>query len=114
MNDKSRMEYSAHNTTVGLISRITAILCGYIVRIVFTHVLSKITAENMKAYLAGEDVPVTFLYNTLNTEAIKHKGNAVKNCYTKGMFNIVSSVSLVGTTFLGMFTMRTGILSSFS
>ena len=44
----------------------------------------------MKAYLAGEDVPVTFLYNTLNTEAIKHKGNAVKNCYTKGMFNIVS------------------------
>lgn len=52
--------------------------------------VSKITAENMKAYLAGEDVPVTFLYNTLNTEAIKHKGNAVKNCYTKGMFNIVS------------------------
>ena len=41
MNEKSRMEYSAHNTTVGLISRITAILCGYIVRIVFTHVLSE-------------------------------------------------------------------------
>lgn len=52
--------------------------------------VSKITAENMGAYLSGVDVPVTFLYNTLNTEAIKQKGNAVKDFYKKGMFNIVS------------------------
>ena len=41
VGEKSRTEYSAHNTTVGLISRLVAILCGYVVRIVFTHVLSE-------------------------------------------------------------------------
>lgn len=41
MDEKSRTEYSAHNTTVGLISRIIAIICGYVVRIIFTHVLSE-------------------------------------------------------------------------
>ncbi len=41
MTERSRTEYSAHNTTVGLLARIIAILCGYIVRIVFTHVLSE-------------------------------------------------------------------------
>ena len=41
VEEKSRTEYSAHNTTVGLISRLIAILCGYVVRIVFTHVLSE-------------------------------------------------------------------------
>ena len=38
---KSRTEYSAKNTSVALISRITAILMGYVLRVVFTHTLSE-------------------------------------------------------------------------
>lgn len=41
MAEKSRTEYSARNTTVAMISRIAAILFGYITRIVFTHMLSQ-------------------------------------------------------------------------
>lgn len=38
---KSRTEHSAQNTTVALISRITAIFMGYVLRVVFTHTLSE-------------------------------------------------------------------------
>ena len=41
METKSRTQYSAYNTTVGLISRFMAIIMGYVVRIVFTHMLSE-------------------------------------------------------------------------
>ena len=41
MKEKSRTEYSAYNTSVALISRAAAIIMGYIVRIVFTHVLTE-------------------------------------------------------------------------
>lgn len=41
MDAKSRTEYSAKNTTVALISRLTAIFMGYVLRVVFTHTLSE-------------------------------------------------------------------------
>ena len=41
MGKKSRTEYSAINTTVALISRIIAILMGFVTRVVFTHVLNE-------------------------------------------------------------------------
>lgn len=41
MEEKSRTEYSARNTSVALVSRITAILMGYLLRVVFTHTLSE-------------------------------------------------------------------------
>ncbi len=40
MTEKSRTEYSARNTTVAIIGRISAILTGFITRIIFTHTLS--------------------------------------------------------------------------
>ncbi len=41
MEEKSRTEYSARNTTVALVSRLTAIVMGYLLRVVFTHTLSE-------------------------------------------------------------------------
>ncbi len=41
MEQKSRTQYSAYNTTVGLVSRLMSIIMGYIVRIVFTRMLSE-------------------------------------------------------------------------
>lgn len=41
METKSRTEYSARNTTVALVSRLTAIVMGYLLRVVFTHTLSE-------------------------------------------------------------------------
>lgn len=41
MEVKSRTEYSAKNTSVALISRLTAILMGFVLRVVFTHTLSE-------------------------------------------------------------------------
>lgn len=38
---KTRTEYSARNTTVALVSRLTAIVMGYLLRVVFTHTLSE-------------------------------------------------------------------------
>lgn len=44
LNSKSRTQYSAYNTSIALFSRAAAILMGYVVRVVFTHVLSEITS----------------------------------------------------------------------
>lgn len=41
MTEKSRTEYSARNAAVATISRIIAIVAGYVTRIVFTHTLSE-------------------------------------------------------------------------
>ena len=41
METKTRTEYSARNTTVALLSRLTAIAMGYLLRVVFTHTLSE-------------------------------------------------------------------------
>lgn len=41
MGEKSRTAYSVKNTTVSLISRLTAIGMGYLLRIVFTHTMSE-------------------------------------------------------------------------
>lgn len=41
MNSKSRTQYSAYNTSIALFSRAAAILMGYVVRVVFTHMLSE-------------------------------------------------------------------------
>lgn len=41
MELKSRTEYSARNTSVALCSRLTAIVMGYVLRVVFTHTLSE-------------------------------------------------------------------------
>lgn len=41
MNEKSRTQYSAYNTSVALFSRAAAIVMGYFVRIVFTRVLTE-------------------------------------------------------------------------
>lgn len=41
METKTRTEYSARNTTVALLSRLTAILMGYLLRVVFTHTLNE-------------------------------------------------------------------------
>ena len=41
MGTKTRTEYSARNTTVALLSRLTAIAMGYLLRVVFTHTLSE-------------------------------------------------------------------------
>lgn len=41
MGNKSRTQYSAYNTTIAMISRIFAILMGYVVRVIFTHTLSE-------------------------------------------------------------------------
>ncbi len=41
MAEKSRTEYSARNATVAVISKVLAILMGYVTRIVFTHTLSE-------------------------------------------------------------------------
>lgn len=41
MEKKSRTEYSAVNTTVALLSRITAIVLGFLTRVVFTRMLSE-------------------------------------------------------------------------
>lgn len=41
MSEKSRTEYSARNTTVAMAGRITAILLGFVARVVFTHTLSE-------------------------------------------------------------------------
>lgn len=39
--EKSRTEYSAKNTTVAVVSRMVAILMGFVTRVVFTHTLSE-------------------------------------------------------------------------
>ena len=39
--EKSRTEYSTMNTVVAMISRIAAILMGFVTRVVFTHTLSE-------------------------------------------------------------------------
>ena len=41
MGNKSRTQYSAYNTTIAMLSRIFAILMGYVVRVIFTHTLSE-------------------------------------------------------------------------
>ena len=41
METKNRTEYSAMNTTVAVISRMTAILMGFVTRVIFTHTLSE-------------------------------------------------------------------------
>lgn len=41
MTEKSRTEYSARNTTIAMVSRIIAIVMGYLARVVFTHTLSE-------------------------------------------------------------------------
>ena len=41
MAEKSRTEYSARNTTVAVVSRMAAILMGFITRVVFTRTLSE-------------------------------------------------------------------------
>ncbi len=41
MTQKSRTEYSARNTTVAVIARVSAILMGFAARVVFTHTLSE-------------------------------------------------------------------------
>ena len=41
MTQKSRTEYSARNTTVAIIARVSAILIGFAARVVFTHTLSQ-------------------------------------------------------------------------
>lgn len=41
MEERSRTEYSAINTTVAVISRMVAILMGFATRVVFTHTLSE-------------------------------------------------------------------------
>lgn len=41
MAEKSRTEYSARNATVAVISKVLAILMGYVTRVVFTHTLSE-------------------------------------------------------------------------
>ena len=38
--EPSRTEYSAINTSIAIISRITAILMGFVTRVVFIHTLS--------------------------------------------------------------------------
>lgn len=40
MTQRSRTEYSARNTTVAVVARVTAILLGFVTRVVFTHTLS--------------------------------------------------------------------------
>lgn len=39
--ERSRTEYSARNTTVAVVSRMIAILMGFVTRVVFTHTLSE-------------------------------------------------------------------------
>ena len=41
--EKSRTEYSTMNTVVAMISRIAAILMGFVTRVVFTHTLSELS-----------------------------------------------------------------------
>ena len=41
MTERSRTEYSAINTTVAVISRMVAILMGFVTRVIFTHTLSE-------------------------------------------------------------------------
>lgn len=41
MTEKSRMEYSARNTSIAMISRIIVIVMGFVTRIVFTRILSE-------------------------------------------------------------------------
>ncbi len=41
MIEKSRTEYSARNTTVAVIARVTAIVMGFVARVVFTHTLTE-------------------------------------------------------------------------
>ena len=41
MTEKSRTEYSARNTTAAMISKIIAILVGFVSRVVFTHTLNE-------------------------------------------------------------------------
>lgn len=41
MDEKSRTEHSAQNTTVAMIARVVAILIGFCTRVVFTHTLSE-------------------------------------------------------------------------
>ncbi len=41
MTKMSRTEYSARNTTVAMVGRMTAILMGFAQRVVFTHTLSE-------------------------------------------------------------------------
>lgn len=39
--DKSRTQYSAYNISIGMVSRFASIIMGYVVRIIFTRVLSE-------------------------------------------------------------------------
>ena len=41
MNEKSRTEYSAVNSTVAVVARMSAILLGFFARVVFTHTLNE-------------------------------------------------------------------------
>ena len=41
MEELSRTEYSARNTTVAMLARVVAILLGFCTRVVFTHTLSE-------------------------------------------------------------------------
>ena len=41
MDKKSRTEYSAINSSIAIVARITAILMGFAARVVFTHTLNE-------------------------------------------------------------------------
>ena len=40
MEERSRTEYSVRNTAAAMISRILALIMGFLTRVVFTHTLS--------------------------------------------------------------------------
>ena len=67
METKSRTEYSAMNTTVAVISRMTAILMGFVTRVIFTHTLSENYVGINGLFTDILNVPVSYTHLTLPT-----------------------------------------------
>lgn len=116
METKTRTEYSARNTTVALVSRLTAIVMGYLLRVVFTHTLSESYVgvnglfvdiiEVLSLSEMGMGTAITFaLYRPIAEGDIEKQKSLMKlfaRLY-RVVAVIVAAVGVLLIPFLGMF-----------
>lgn len=105
MTKMSRTEYSARNTTVAMVGRMTAILMGFAQRVVFTHTLSEEYVGINGLFLdilsvlalseLGVGVAITYaLYKPIAEEDVEKQKSLMK-AY-QGFYRAVAGIVLAG------------------
>ena len=106
MNEKSRTEYSARNTSVAVVSRVLAILLGFVSRVVFTHTLSEdyvgingLFTDILNVLALSElgvGTAITYaLYKAISEKDIE-KQKALMKLYQKFYYIIAGIVAVAG------------------